>query len=65
MVVNGTICTPVLAIIGHPTPNKTHQMEAWLQATWAYAEIALQVEDGYGGVILNITNPHEAWTALE
>jgi hypothetical protein len=65
MVVNGTICTPVPATIGHPTPDETCQMEAWLQAAQAYAEIALQVKDGYGGVILNITNPHEAWTALE
>jgi hypothetical protein len=66
MVVNGTIRAPVPATIGHPTPDENRQMEAWeLRAARAYAGIALRVEDGYGGVILNITDPHEAWTALE
>jgi hypothetical protein len=66
MVVNGTTRAPVPATIGHPTPDETRQMEAWeLRAARAYAEMALRVEDGYGGVISNITDPHEAWTALE
>ncbi len=65
-VVMGVITAPTPAIAGSPTPDKTHLLDAWkLQATRAYAEIALRLNDDYGEVIAAIMDPHTAWIMLE
>jgi hypothetical protein len=65
-VVNGTLRAPVPAVPNNPTPDEARQIEVWeLRSARAYAEIALRLEDDYGGAILAISDPHVAWSTLE